>query len=277
MWVSRLMTKVLATCVLAILWVSISLLAQPMPTRAPATYSPEGLDRIIGRIALYTDPLLAQTLAASTFPEQIPDAAHWADEHHNVSGDKLVSAIEGAHLSWDPSVQALLPIPYVLDMMTSDMKWTEDLGTAVLTQRPELLDAVQRMRRKAKDYGYLRPNAQIVVSDGQYIEIKSTTPSLAVPAYDPLTVFAARRPGAAASVDPISFQSGVAIGSSLAPWGWGTSWIAWDKHAVIINRTPWNRTLANHTTYVHPYPGLNRQKSKDQAQPQEFHTDPLDE
>jgi hypothetical protein len=276
MWAFRLTTKVRATCVLVGLCASISLLAQSMPTPAPATYSPEGLDRIIGRIALYTDPLLAQTLAASTFPEEIPDAAHWADEHHNISVDKLANAIEGAHLSLDPSVQALLPIPYVLDMMTSDMKWTEDLGIAVLTQCPELLDAVQRMRRKAKDFGYLHPNEQIILSDSQYIEIKSTASSLAVPAYDPLTVFAARQPGAAAT-DPISFHSAVAIGLSLAPWGWGTSWIAWDKHAVIINSTPWKRTSANHSTYVHPYPGLNLQKPKDQAQPREFHTDPLDE
>ena len=276
MWAFRLTTKVPATCVLAILCVSISVLAQSMPTPAPSAYSPEDLNRIIGRIALYTDPLLAQTLAASTFPEQIPDAAQWADEHRNISGDNLVNAMKAAHLSWDPSVQALVAIPYVLDIMASDMKWTADLGTAVLTQRPELLDAVQRVRRKAKDYGYLRPNAEIVVSYGQYIEIKSTTTSLVVPAYDPLTVFASRRPGAEAS-DPIRFQSGVTIGSSLAPWGWGTSWIAWDKHAVIVNNTPWNRNLANHTTYVHAYPGLNLQKPTDQDQPREFHTDPLDE
>jgi hypothetical protein len=246
-----------------------------MPTHAPSTYSPGDLDRIIGPIALYTDDLLAQMLTASTFPDQMPNAARWAQQHHDITGDKLAEAIAGGQLSEDPSVQALLPFPYVLGMMASDMKWTNDLGIAVLAQRPALLDAVQQMRRKATDYGYLRSNAEIIVSDGPYIEIKPANLAfVAVPTYNPLIVFTPPQPGFVLS-RAIGFGSGVAIGPSLRPWGWGASRIAWDRHALIINNVPWDRTWANRATYVHPYPGVHHPAALDQ--PHEFHTDPLDE
>jgi hypothetical protein len=89
-------------------------------------FTPEELDRLVSRSALYPDPLLTQILTASTFPDQIPEAADWADEHHYLTGPELAEAIEADHLSWDPSVLALLPFPSVLDMMASDMAWTTE-------------------------------------------------------------------------------------------------------------------------------------------------------
>jgi hypothetical protein len=87
-------------------------------------------------------------------------------------GDALAAAIQEDHLTWDPSILALLPFPSVLDMMASDPAWTQQLGHAVLTQRDDVMDAVQSMRRKAKDYGYLQPNSyDNVVDEGGYIEI----------------------------------------------------------------------------------------------------------
>ena len=127
--------------------------ASPPPqdqTQAPPpSYSPDQLDKLVSRIALYPDPLLAQVLAGATFPDQIPDAAKWADEHHYLRGDDLARAISDDQLPWDPSVQALLPFPSVLDTMASDMNWTTDLGNAFLAQRQDVMDAVQRMRQKA--------------------------------------------------------------------------------------------------------------------------------
>src|SRR5271170_2926676 len=156
----------------------------------PPSYSPEQLDKLVSRIALYPDPLLAQVLAAATFSDQIPDAAKWADEHHYLTGDDLAKAIAADQLSWDPSVQALLPFPSVLDTMASDMSWTSDLGNAFLAQRQDVMDAVQRMRQKAKDFGYLRSNDQIAVSGGPYITIDPVDPAyMWIPAYDPLLVF----------------------------------------------------------------------------------------
>src|SRR5271167_2524335 len=95
----------------------------------PPSFPPEQLDQLVSRIALYPDPLLAQVLAAATFPDQIPDAARWADQHHELTGQALADAIQADQLPWDPSVQALLPFPSVLDTMASDMGWTTDLAT----------------------------------------------------------------------------------------------------------------------------------------------------
>src|SRR6202161_4275884 len=166
----------------------------PADQAPPPSFSPEQLDKLVSRIALYPDPLLAQVLAASTFPDQIPEAAKWADEHHYLTGDELAKAISEDHLSWDPSVQALLPFPSVLEMMASDMKSTRDLGDAFLAQHQDVMDAIQRMRQKAKDFGYLRSNDRIIVSGGPYIEILPVDPAfICVPAYDPLVVFFSAR------------------------------------------------------------------------------------
>ena len=101
--------------------------------QAPPYFAPPQLDSIVARVALYPDPLLAQVMAAATFSNQIPDAARWADEHHYITGDALAAAITADQLPWDPSVQALLPFPNILDMMASDPAWTQQLGDAFLS------------------------------------------------------------------------------------------------------------------------------------------------
>jgi hypothetical protein len=108
----------------------------------PVTLNSKQLDQLVGRIALYPDPLLAQVMTASTYWGEIPDAARWADEHSYLKGDALAKAIQDDHLLWDPSVLALLPFPSVLDMMARDPGWTEQLGNAVLTQHEQVMDAV---------------------------------------------------------------------------------------------------------------------------------------
>jgi hypothetical protein len=177
----RLYSASIALLLAIALLVPAAFAQQAPPDQAPPpSFAPEQLDRIVSRIALYPDPLLAQVLTASTFPDQIPDAARWADEHHYLTGEELAKAITDDQLPWDPSVQALLPFPNVLDEMASDMNWTNDLGNAVLAQRQDVMDAVQRMRRKARDYGYLRTDQQIIVSGGPYIEIEPVSPGFIV-------------------------------------------------------------------------------------------------
>jgi hypothetical protein len=223
------------------------------PQQPPPSYPPEELDSLVGRIALYPDPLLAQVLAAATYPDQIPDAARWADEHHYLHGDDLAHAITEDQLPFDASVQALLPFPSVLDMMASDMNWTSELGNAFLAQHDDVMDAVQRMRHKAADYGYLRSNSQVVVSGGPYITIDPVTPAyICVPAYDPGVVFFAPRPGFFIG-GAIHFGYGITLGFGFAPWGWGSTRFGWGSHAVFIGGAPWGRTWVNRRTYVHPY------------------------
>ena len=234
------------------------LMAVPVFAQAPPSFPPAALDQMVARIALYPDSLVAQILAGATYPDQIPDAARWADQHHYLSGQALADAIQSDQLPWDPSVQALLPFPSVLDMMASDMAWTTDLGNAFLAEQPEVMDAVQRERKRARDFGYLRSNGQIVVSNGPYITIVPVDPVFVpVPYYDPRVVFFAPRPGFVVG-GAIRFGYGVTIGAFFRPWGWGLGRVDWGARAVIINNHPWGRTWVNRGVYVHPYEGVRR-------------------
>jgi hypothetical protein len=261
---SRKTLPVLA--VFAVLAVASPLFAQnPPPTYAadqsqapPPSFAPEQLDQLVGRIALYPDSLLSQVLAAATYPDQIPDAAKWADEHHYLHGQELANAIQEDQLPWDPSVQALLPFPSVLDTMASDLNWTRDLGNAFLAQQQDVMDAVQRERHKAQQYGYLRSNEQVVVGGGPYITINPVDPGyIVVPYYDPGVVFYAPRPGFFVG-GGIRFGFGVSIGAFFRPWGWGYSRFDWGGHRIFINNAPWGRTWVNRGVYVHPYEGFRR-------------------
>ena len=253
---------------LAFLAVVMALVAAPMFAQdqgQPPSFAPDQLDQMVSRIALYPDPLLAQILAAATYPDQIPDAARWADQHHYLTGQALADAIQGDQLPWDPSVQALLPFPSVLDMMASDMNWTTDLGNAFLAQQQDVMDAVQRERRKARDFGYLRSNGQIIVGGGPYITVMPVNPGfVVVPYYDPRIVFFAPRPGFVVG-GAIRFGFGVTIGGFFRPWGWGYDRFDWDRHGVIINNEPWRRSWGNRREYEHPYPGVRRYAPAERA------------
>ena len=228
---------------------------QPAYGPQPPYFPPQQLDALVGRIALYPDPLLAQALTASTFYNQIPDAAGWARAHAYLTGDALARAIRDDALPWDPSVLALLPFPAVLDIMAGDMGWTQQLGNAVLANRIAVMDAVQRQRAVAMNYGYLQTNGQVrVVNAGPGdIEILPVNPAVVyVPYYDPYIVYARPRPGFFVG-GAIRFGPSIVIGS-FAPWGWGGPAFHWREHEIIVNNRPWVRTWDNRDRYVHAYP-----------------------
>src|SRR5262249_35861110 len=141
--------------------------------------------------------LLSQVLAAATYPADIQEAAQWADRHSYLRGDVLSRAIQADQLPWDPSVQLLLPFPSVLDMMARDMSWTQQLGDSFLANQNAVMDAVQRRRREARDYGYLRTGPEYNVrSNGGYVEIVPVNPYVVpVPVYNPGIVYVRPRPG----------------------------------------------------------------------------------
>jgi len=231
----------------------------------PPSFAPPQLDDLVSRIALYPDPLIAQILAGATYPDQIPDAARWADQHHYLTGRALADAIQGDQLPWDPSVQALLPFPSVLEMMASDMRWTTDLGNAFLSQQGDVMDAIQRERRRARDFGYLRSNGQIVVGGGPYITIMPVNPGyVVVPYYDPRVVFYAPRPGFFVG-GAIRFGFGISLGLAFRPWGWGYNRFDWGGRAVFLNNQRWGRNWDNRMGYVHPYEGVHRFGPGDRA------------
>ena len=252
------------------------LAANPAIGQAPS-FADGQLDLLVSRIALYPDSLLAQVLAAATFPDQIPEAAQWADKHHDLDGQALAQAMRTQPLPWDPTIQALLPFPLVLKKVAQDRSWTVKLGNAVLAQQGGVLDAAQRQRRLALKFGYLHTSGQVVVDPEPYVTIKPSNPAhMQIPSYDPEAVFAApaadRKPG-----DKIHFDSAVnlggfqpygwtlerseVIGGYFFAWGWGRGGIDWAARTLIINHVPWRRTWANQSDYVHPYPDLQRVSS----------------
>jgi hypothetical protein len=241
-----------------------TLSAAQYPAPAPGQYAPpppamapQQLDQLVGRIALYPDPLLAQTLTAATFWADIPAAASWADQHRTLKGDALAQAIQADQLPWDPSVLGLLAFPETLDMMARDPDWTQELGDAVLTQRPEVMDAVQRDRAQAYNYGYLRPNQyENVVYAGGYYAITPLDPAFYyVPVYDPAIVFFPPRPGFVVT-GAIHFGPRIVIGAGFVSAGfWAGPSIVWASHGIFIGGALWGRTWYNRGVYVHGYAG----------------------
>src|SRR4051812_45205340 len=116
------------------------------------------LDSLVAPIALYPDPLLAQMLAASTYPLEIIQLQQWLAKHKDLKDKALVAAIEKE--PWDPSVQGLAVLPDALKQLAENIKWTTDLGNAFLAQQSDVMDAVQRMRTKAQKAGNLKSSEQ---------------------------------------------------------------------------------------------------------------------
>jgi len=264
-----------ATNILVMLTVGPCAILAPQPLAAqqaepqPAKLSPAELDNVVARIALYPDPLLAQVMAAATFAEQIPAAAQWATQHQSLKGDALAQAMDAANLGFDPSVQALLAFPSVLDLMNKDLAWTQQFGDATLVQRGDVMDAIQRMRKNAYDAGNLKTSQQVVVvqSSPQVIEIQPPSPTVVyVPVYNPQVVYVAAPPPppgpsteAVVAAAVIGFAVGVALSNSYCNSYWGYhSGFAWHSHTVVVYNSAWGRTWSNHSVYVHTWGGTNR-------------------
>jgi hypothetical protein len=227
-----------------------TLLAQQAPAATPAApeqaagLSPDQLDSLVAPIALYPDPLLAQTLAASTYPLEIIQLQQWLAKNPNLKDQALVDAV--AKQPWDPSVQSMAAFPDVVKRLADDIQWTTDLGNAVLAQQGDVMDAAQRMRKKAKDKGALETNEQQkvetqVVETKEVIVIQSASPEVIyVPSYSPTVVYGPPvypyppiyyppyPPGAAF----VSFSFGVMMG---AAWGGSCCGCGWGGNDIDIN------------------------------------------
>ncbi len=127
--------------------------ASPQNPQAPpyAQQTSEQLQRLVAPIALYPDSLVAQVLAAATFPEQVVEADRWVQAHPDLKGQDLGQAVD--QQPWDPSIKALTAFPSVLGNMDKNLSWTSSLGDAYYNQQQDVMDAVQVMRRKAQSNG----------------------------------------------------------------------------------------------------------------------------
>src|SRR5229473_1222505 len=155
----------------------------------PAQQSLQELQQLVAPIALYPDALVAQILAASTYPTEIVEADRWMQQHSSLKGEELAQAVNKE--SWDPSVKALTQFPSVLANMDKDLSWASALGDAYVNQQKAVLDAVQTMRKRAQQAGNLKTTPQeTVATQGQTIVIEPANPEVVyVPSYDPWLVY----------------------------------------------------------------------------------------
>jgi uncharacterized membrane protein YgcG len=211
----------------------------PAEQAPPYTQStPEQLQQMVAPIALYPDSLVAQILAASTFPEQVVQADRWVQEHQDLRGDALGQAVD--QQPWDPSVKALTAFPSVLGNMDKNLSWTSSLGDAYYNQQQDVMDAVQVMRQRAEKAGDLRTTPQqVVTTQDSTIRVQPANPDVVyVPAYDPWMVYGDPimawpgwypYPGIWYGGPYLSFGAGFGIGF-FGGFGWGWPHWGFDWH-----------------------------------------------
>jgi hypothetical protein len=238
--------------------------APPQDGEAPsyAQQTPEQLQRLVAPIALYPDSLVAQILAASTFPEEVVEADRWVQSHPDLKGADLGKAVD--QQPWDPSVKALAAFPSVLGNMDKNLSWTSSLGDAYYNQQQDVMDAVQVMRRKAQDAGALKTTPQEVVkADGPTIVVEPADPDIVyVPAYDPWLVYGYPivawpgwypYPGIWFGGPYLSFGIGFGIGwFGGFGWGWGHWGFDWHNRYAIYNHGRYysrSRTFYNRSNF----------------------------
>ena len=138
-------TRITATLCAAVLLIPPRVLSSPVPYPQSAAQTTtakipdDQLDSLVAPIALYPDPLLAQTLAASTYPLEIIQLQQWMTKHPDLKGEALAAAVEKEN--WDPAVQGLAGLPDVVKRLGDDIQWTTDLGNAFLAQQSDVMDA----------------------------------------------------------------------------------------------------------------------------------------
>jgi len=249
------------------------------PAAAPAAAADSAplpmaqIEALVAPIALYPDPLLAQTLVASTYPLEIVALHQWMAKHPGLKDKALADSV--AKQPWDPSIQSMAAIPEVVKRLAEDIQWTTELGNAFLAQQTDVMDAVQAMRKKAVDKGALTSNEQQTV-DTQVVEkqtvivVQPTNPEVIyVPSYSPTVVYGPPvyypyppiyyppyPPGAAF----VSFSIGMMWGAAM--WGGSCCYAGWGHgNTVIINNN-------NNFNKINHYNGGGRGNNNWQHNPQ---------
>jgi hypothetical protein len=221
------------------------------PAAQAVQESPEQLQQLVAPVALYPDTLIAQILAAATYPEQVVDAQRWMEQRKDLQGTQLAQEVDKQ--SWDPSVKALTQFPAVLANMSQNLAWTSELGDAHLNQPQDVTQAIQVMRQRAKQAGNLNTTPQEKVkTKGQTIVIEpAATDVVYVPEYDPWLVYGYPLavfpgwypyPGLFLAGPGIAFGLGFGVGL-FGGFGWGWNHWGYDwRHGGGVSY--------NHNTYI---------------------------
>ncbi|RBF82053.1 DUF3300 domain-containing protein, partial [Xanthomonas oryzae pv. oryzae] len=246
----------------------------PPPPGAVATpaYTPPTADQLyqlVAPIALFPDKLLAQTLAASVYPDQVVTAQEWLRSNSGLSAADRAQATVSQ--SWDPSIKALTAFPDVVSQLAGNLDWTRALGDAYAHDPNDVLNAVQIMRQRAQASGHLRstPQQQVQVArhvvvtpildegrippPSQMITIEPAERDVVyVPHYDPGVVYGTPvdvyreyryRPvrwydeGDVVTTGLVSFGVGVLVGGALEHHH---GWFGWAEPAPAWHSWGWN-------------------------------------
>jgi hypothetical protein len=231
--------------------------AQTADTATPTQTAPMSqseLRALVAPIALYPDNLVAEVLAAATFPDQIAVANYWLQQNKTLTGNALVQAVDKQ--SWDASVRGLTAFPSVLDNMAKSLSWTSQLGEAYHNQKAEVMSAIQTLRAQAKASGNLKSTPQITVVQQapQTIVIEPANPQVVyVPQYNPAVIYGypyvtpGYTAGDVAVASALSFGAGVAVGAFMGGgWGWNAWGCDWHGGAVLYNHTAFYGNTAWH-------------------------------
>jgi hypothetical protein len=260
----RGLALVLAGLMIPIGLAQVSAYAQEAPPPPPAddqgpppqqwnALSPDQLNQLVAPIALYPDSLVAQVLAAATYPTQIVDADRFVQSQAGAPPDQIAQEVNGQ--PWDPSVKALCAFPSVLSNMDKNLDWTTQLGNAYYNQPQDVMNAVQALRQQAYTAGHLQSSQQLAVTYAPNdIVIAPANPAVVyVPYYDPWVMWGFHPYYAWYAPPPplgwrvgVGFGFGFGLGIAVGVWGhWGWGWghwgFAWGPHPYVA---------FNHVTYV---------------------------
>jgi hypothetical protein len=241
--------------------------AQPAPPASGSALEPAALDELLAPIALYSDTLLAQVLAAAAYPQEVMDGGNWLLQNTNLQGQPLQEAAKQA--GFGPPMQALVMFPTVVDMMCQNFDWTKQLGSAFNADQGAVMASVQRLRAQAAAVGNLKSTPQQkvetqTVDKQQVIVIQPADPKVIyVPTYNPQVVYTTPPPpapvagpttGDVVAAGLIGFTAGVIVGSMFnnnnyypyPNWGYGGVW---------YGGNPYNRNVYVYAPrYGHGYP-----------------------
>jgi len=240
------------------------------PAAAPAAAAADSakkltadqLQSLVAPIALYPDDLLTQTLVASTYPLEIVALHQYMAKYPDLKDKALADSV--AKQPWDPSIQSMAAVPEVVKRLADDIQWTTEMGNAFLAQQKEVMDAVQVMRKKAKDKGALESNEQQkvetkVVEKTEVIVVQSANPEVVyVPSYSPTVVYGAPvypyppiyypyyPPGAAFVSFSVGMMWGAAMwGGACCRYGWGGGGNVYVNHNNNFNNINVNNRNTN--------------------------------
>jgi len=230
-------------------------------TDVAAPLSVDQLDQLIAPIALYPDELVAEVLAAATYPTEVVEADRWMAAHAQLQGNALADAVNAQ--PWADSVKALAQFPSVLAMMDKNLSWTASLGGAYMRDSQSVMNAVQQMRARAEQAGNLKSTPQeSVTNDGQTIVIEPSDPGVVyVPEYDPWLAYGdpvvlypdwIPIPGLFIDEPGLFFGFGIGIGVfGDFGWGWDHWRPDWHHHGVYFDHRPY---ISHGLTFEHHTP-----------------------